>query len=89
MIIVDASTSGAIADLHPFWLTNGAHVVTANKRAISSSIALYNSVYAAVRNHNRMYMSEVRFRGCRHAHPLRSAPYLLMAAYVSHVCNAH
>ena len=59
VIIVDASTSQDIAELHPFWLTSGAHVVTANKRAISSSIALYNCVYSAVRNHNRMYMSEV------------------------------
>jgi homoserine dehydrogenase len=33
--------------------------VTANKRAISASLELYNSVYSAVRTNNRMYMSEV------------------------------
>jgi aspartokinase/homoserine dehydrogenase 1 len=59
MIIIDASTAHGIAALHPYWLRSGAHVVTANKRAISSSLDLYNSVYSAVRTNNRMYMSEV------------------------------
>ena len=40
-------------------LTHGAHVVTANKRAICSSIDLYNKVYDAVKLKRRIYMSEV------------------------------
>jgi bifunctional aspartokinase / homoserine dehydrogenase 1 len=59
LIIIDASTDFGIAALHPHWLKSGAHVVTANKRAISSSLELYNAVYSAVRTNNRMYMSEV------------------------------
>lgn len=59
MIIIDATTDFGIAGLHPHWLRSGAHVVTANKRAISSSLELYNAVYSAVRTNNRMYMSEV------------------------------
>ena len=58
-IIIDASTSQAVAELHPGWLTGGAHIVTANKRAISSHLDLYNAVFAAVRAQNRLYMSEV------------------------------
>jgi homoserine dehydrogenase len=48
-IIIDATTSFDIASLHPLWLKRGAHVVTANKRALSNSLELYNSVYSAVR----------------------------------------
>lgn len=58
-IIIDASTSTAIAQLHPKWLRKGAHVVTANKRAISAGLELYNEVYASAKTANRMYMSEV------------------------------
>jgi homoserine dehydrogenase len=58
-IIIDASTGKSVAELHPQWLSGGAHIVTANKRAISSSLELYNAVYKAVRTSNRMYMSEV------------------------------
>eukprot|EP01036_Dinobryon_divergens_P033744 gene33744-43607_t len=43
-IIIDASTSFDVASMHPIWLKNGAHVVTANKRALSNSLELYNSV---------------------------------------------
>jgi len=59
LIIIDTTTAHEIAGLHPHWLKNGAHVVTANKRAISSSLDLYNAVYSAVKTNNRMYMSEV------------------------------
>ena len=59
LIIIDATTDHGIAALHPHWLKSGAHVVLANKRAISSSLDLYNAVYSAVRTNNRMYMSEV------------------------------
>ena len=58
-IIVDCTTSGDIGSMHPSWLKAGCHVVTANKRAIASSLDLYNAVAAAARRHNRMYMSEV------------------------------
>lgn len=58
-IIIDATTSSAIASLHPQWLLGGMHIVTANKRAISSSLASYNSVHSAARARNKMYMSEV------------------------------
>lgn len=58
-IIIDASTSYEVAELHPTWLLHGAHVVTANKRALSNSLSLYNMVYSAMRSSNRMYMSEV------------------------------
>jgi aspartokinase/homoserine dehydrogenase 1 len=32
LIIIDATTAHEVAGLHPHWLKNGAHVVTANKR---------------------------------------------------------
>ena len=58
-IIIDASTSHDVANLHPSWLHHGCHVVTANKRAIGSSLELYNEIFGAMRAANRMYMSEV------------------------------
>lgn len=58
-IVIDATTSEEVAARHPLWLRAGAHVVTANKRALSASLDLYNAVYAAARAGNRMYMSEV------------------------------
>lgn len=58
-IVIDCSNSSAVAELHPYWLSRGCHVVTANKRALAEELALYNRVFAAVRAHNRMYMSEV------------------------------
>ena len=58
-IIIDASTSDVVANLHPKWLNGEVHIVTANKRAIATSLELYNSVYSAVRSSNKMYMSEV------------------------------
>lgn len=58
-IIIDATPSADVAGLHPTWLKKGAHIVTANKKALSSSLSLYNDVVEAVRSHNRLYMSEV------------------------------
>ena len=58
-IMIDTSTSHEVAALHPIWLRAGCHVVTANKRAISSALELYKNVFAAARSHKRMYMSEV------------------------------
>lgn len=48
-ILIDASTSFEVAKFHPSWLKQGAHVVTANKRALADSLELYNSVFNAVR----------------------------------------
>ena len=59
VIMIDCTTSAAIANLHPHWLRNGAHVVTANKRAISSSLELYNDIFAAAKASSRTYFSEV------------------------------
>lgn len=58
-IIIDATTSGDVAQLHPKWLRDGCHVVTANKRSISKDLNLYNAVFNAARGANRMFMSEV------------------------------
>ena len=58
-ILIDTTTSRGIAARHPEWLRRGAHIVTANKRAISHSLELYNDVYSTARSQNRMYMSEV------------------------------
>lgn len=58
-IIIDASSSLSIATLHASWLRQASHVVTANKRAIASNLKMYNEVYTAVQEHNKMYMSEV------------------------------
>ncbi len=59
LIIIDATTSEQVAKMHPEWLLKGAHIVTANRRAISSDLSLYNRVYKAARIRSRMYMSEV------------------------------
>eukprot|EP01040_Poterioochromonas_malhamensis_P013267 gene13267-14571_t len=59
IILIDATTSYDIATLHPNWLSRGCHVVTANKRAISDGLDLYNAVMSAARAARRMYMSEV------------------------------
>ena len=37
------------------WLKNGAHVVTANKRALSNSLELYNSIYSAMRSYTYIH----------------------------------
>lgn len=58
-IIIDASTSSEVAALHPSWLLARTHVVTANKRALSSSLELYNALIAAKRATHHMYLSEV------------------------------
>jgi aspartokinase/homoserine dehydrogenase 1 len=59
IILIDATTSQEIAKMHPLWMKAGCHVVTANKRAIASSLDLYNQVLSASRRSHRMYMSEV------------------------------
>lgn len=59
VILIDASTSKVVANLHPFWLKSGCHVVTANKRALASNLDLYNEVFSSARSNKKMYMSEV------------------------------
>lgn len=58
-IIVDASSSFQVAEQHPSWLLARAHVVTANKLALSANLDLYNSLFSALRTSHHMYMSEV------------------------------
>jgi homoserine dehydrogenase len=59
LVIVDASTSFDVSAKHPEWLRARAHIVTANKRALSSSLDLYNALFSEVRATHHMYMSEV------------------------------
>ena len=56
-IIIDASDSYSVACMHPDWLANGAHLVTANKRAIASSLNLYNEVHDAAKAGKRLYVA--------------------------------
>lgn len=58
-IIVDTSCSHEVAQMHPYILRSRAHIVTANKRAIASSLELYNAVFEEVRASHQCYMSEV------------------------------
>lgn len=59
VVIIDCTPSSSVAAMHPSWLRQGVHVITANKRALASSLDLYNDVYSAARSSNRSYMSEV------------------------------
>lgn len=58
-VIVDATTSFDVSAMHPAWLRARAHIVTANKRALSSSLELYNALFSEVRATHHSYMSEV------------------------------
>ncbi|KAI8324340.1 homoserine dehydrogenase [Martensiomyces pterosporus] len=42
--VVDCTSSDAIADLYPSWLSKGLHVVTPNKKAFSNDIALFRKI---------------------------------------------
>ena len=59
VIMIDCSNSQSVAEMHPNWIRGGAHVITANKKALSSSIDLYNEVFAAAKAFHRSYLSEV------------------------------
>jgi aspartokinase/homoserine dehydrogenase 1 len=59
IVMIDCTNSSEIADLHPSWIRGGAHVITANKRGLSSSLSLYNDIFSASKLMNRLYMSEV------------------------------
>lgn len=59
-IVIDATPSHGVARLHPLWLRQGCHVVTANKRALADGIDLYNGIFNAARaGGNKLYLSEV------------------------------
>jgi bifunctional aspartokinase / homoserine dehydrogenase 1 len=58
-LIIDCTPSMEVASLHADWLRGSVHVVTANKRAISSSLEMYNNLLSAMNESNKLYMSEV------------------------------
>lgn len=59
LIMIDTTDSETVANWHPKWLRGGAHVITSSKRALSSSLNLYNEIIDACRANTRTYMSEV------------------------------
>ena len=46
-VLVDNTSSEAIARLYPFFLSNGVNIVTPNKKAFSSDLKLYEEIVAA------------------------------------------
>ena len=58
-IMIDCTNSKEVGAMHPQWLRDGAHVITANKGAVTRGIDLYNEILDAVRFHRRGYFSEV------------------------------
>ena len=59
IVMIDCSNSEDVAKKHPQWVHGGAHVITSSKRALSSSIELYNELFNACAANNRSYLSEV------------------------------
>jgi bifunctional aspartokinase / homoserine dehydrogenase 1 len=57
-IIIDCSASADIAKHYPTWLAAGIHVVTPNKKANSSELALYDKLLAARREGGSHYLYE-------------------------------
>ncbi|KAG0640638.1 homoserine dehydrogenase-domain-containing protein [Tuber brumale] len=47
VILVDNTSSEAIAEEYPRFLSSGVHLVTPNKKGFSSSLALFKAIYAA------------------------------------------
>jgi homoserine dehydrogenase len=47
LIVVDNTSSDAIAGLYPTFLASGIHVITPNKKAFSSSLKLYEDIVSA------------------------------------------
>mmetsp|Transcript_13662 Transcript_13662/g.22791 ORF Transcript_13662/g.22791 Transcript_13662/m.22791 type:complete len:919 (+) Transcript_13662:124-2880(+) len=58
-IMVDVSSSYEVGERHPSWLAARSHIVTANKRALSAGLGLYNELNEQVRSSHHTYMSEV------------------------------
>ncbi|KAJ3298378.1 hypothetical protein HDU79_010964 [Rhizoclosmatium sp. JEL0117] len=46
-LVVDCTSSDAVAALYPTWLKRGLHVVTPNKKGFSGSLELYDAIKAA------------------------------------------
>ena len=46
-VLVDNTSSEAVARLYPFFLSNGVNIVTPNKKAFSSELKLYEEIVAA------------------------------------------
>lgn len=46
-VLVDNTSSEAVARLYPFFLNNGVNIVTPNKKAFSSELTLYEEIVAA------------------------------------------
>ena len=46
-VLVDNTSSEAVARLYPFFLNNGVNIVTPNKKAFSSELAFYEEIVAA------------------------------------------
>merc|ERR1711871_1607591 len=59
IIMIDTTDSPDVAKRHPAWLRGGAHVITSSKRALSTSLDLYNEIIDARKANNRAYLSEV------------------------------
>jgi len=58
-ILIDCTDSKSVAACHSTWIRKGAHVVTANKSAVTRDIGLYNEILDAKRKFSRSYFSEV------------------------------
>lgn len=50
MVLVDNTSSEAVASAYPAFLAKGIHVVTPNKKGFSSDIKLWKDIYAASAN---------------------------------------
>ena len=46
-VLVDNTSSEDVARLYPFFLSEGVNIVTPNKKAFSSELALYEEIVAA------------------------------------------
>ncbi|MEO2281605.1 bifunctional aspartate kinase/homoserine dehydrogenase I [Pseudoalteromonas pernae] len=57
-VIVDCSSSGALAAQYADFLNSGFHVVAANKKANTSSMAYYRELKLAAQKHNRRFLYE-------------------------------
>ncbi|KAK2461293.1 hypothetical protein APHAL10511_006820 [Amanita phalloides] len=58
VVIVDNTSSDAVAALYPLWLGKGIHVVTPNKKAFSGKIDLYNAIVDRSRASGARYLNE-------------------------------
>lgn len=57
-VLVDNTSSQAVADLYPEFLRRGVHVVTPNKKAFSGTQQLYDAILAASRESGARWLNE-------------------------------